>query len=130
MLSKKRDQKAAKRFLRKSLSSQHNPTPRVIVTDKNIAYLPAIEQLKKEKRIPDSCDYRREKYLNNMVEQDHRFVKRKMRFMMGFKSFRTTHYLVRGLEAMHMIRKGQVQSEVNSVQQEVKFIQVLFNLAA
>ncbi|MBS7531218.1 DDE-type integrase/transposase/recombinase [Hazenella sp. IB182353] len=126
----KRDQKATKRFFRKVLSSLHNPAPRVIVTDKSIAYHPAIEQLKKEEFIPESFELRRKKYLNNIIEQDHRFVKKKMRFMLGFKSVRTTYLLTQGLEAVHMIKKRQIQFLGSSVSEEIKFIHKLFNLVS
>lgn len=48
------------------------------------------------------------KYLNNIVEQDHRAIKRRVRTMMGFKTFHTTRRLIAGIETMHMIRKGQM----------------------
>ena len=76
-LSKTRDQKAAKRFFQKTLqSSFHVSQPRVITVVKNPAYPITIEQLKKEKSIPNGMRLRQQKYLNNIVEQDHRFIKR------------------------------------------------------
>jgi transposase, IS6 family len=76
MLSKTRDQKAAKRFFYKALGSTHVQTPRVITVDKNLAYPVAIRQLKKEKEIPNHIQIRQTKYLNNIVEQDYRFIKK------------------------------------------------------
>lgn len=67
-LNKTRDQKALRSF--------HVSKPRVITVDKNPAYPIAIEQLKKEKSIPDGMQLRQQKYLNNIVEQDHRFIKK------------------------------------------------------
>ncbi|PFB91714.1 IS6 family transposase, partial [Bacillus cereus] len=71
-LNKTRDKKAAKRFFKKALQSFHVSKPCVITVDKNPAYPIAIEQLKKEKSIPDGMQLRQQKYLNNIVEQDHR----------------------------------------------------------
>jgi len=52
---------------------------------------------------------RKVKYLNNIIEQDHRFIKRKLKPMLGFDSFKTAQKTICGIEAMHMIRKGQVE---------------------
>ena len=73
MLSAKRDKKAAKRFLKKALNSNHNQIPKVITVDKNAAYPPAINELKNDKILPKNVGIRQIKYLNNIVEQDHRY---------------------------------------------------------
>ena len=75
MLSSKRDRKAAKRSLKKALSSNHNQIPRVITVDKNPAYPIAIHELENEKKLSESVEIRPVKYLNNIVEQDHRSIK-------------------------------------------------------
>ena len=67
----------------------------------------AIEELKKEKKMPVGIQIRQVKYLNNIVEQDHRFIKKRVRSMLGLKSFRTAN-LLSGIEAMHIIKKGQL----------------------
>jgi len=72
MLSAKRDRKAAKRFLKKALDSKHNQIPRVITVDKNPAYPPAINELKNNRILSQNVNLRQIKYLNNIVEQDHR----------------------------------------------------------
>jgi transposase-like protein len=105
--SKTRDAKAAERFFRKALRATHTATPRVITVDKNAAYLPACETLQQEGQLPASCTLRQGKYLNNVVEQDHRFVKRRVNPGLGFGSFRTAWRTLQGYEAMHMIKKGQ-----------------------
>ncbi|PGU60840.1 IS6 family transposase [Bacillus cereus] len=84
-LSKTRNHKAAKRFFKKALRSFHVSKPRVITVDKNPAYPMAIEELKKEKKMPVGIQIRQVKYLNNIVEQDHRFIKRRVRSMLGLK---------------------------------------------
>ncbi|MGZ9652990.1 IS6 family transposase [Bacillus cereus] len=129
-LSKTRNQKAAKRFFKKALRSFHVSKPRVITVDKNPAYPIAIEQLKKEKSIPNGMRLRQQKYLNNIVEQDHRFIKRRVRSMLGFKSFKTAISILSGVEAIHMMKKGQLVLLNKSVKNQKQFIHKLFGLAS
>ncbi|EEM13242.1 hypothetical protein bpmyx0001_59700 [Bacillus pseudomycoides DSM 12442] len=107
-LSKARNHKAAKRFFRKSLQSFHISEPRVVTVDKNPAYPIAVEELRKEKKMPLGIQLRQVKYLNNIVEQDHRLIKKRVRSMLGLKSFRTATSIISGIEAMHMVKKGQL----------------------
>ncbi|MEH7039773.1 IS6 family transposase, partial [Bacillus pseudomycoides] len=129
-LSKTRNQKAAKRFFKKALRSFHVSKPRVITVDKNPAYPVAIEELKEENKMPEGIQIRQVKYLNNIVEQDHRFIKKRVRSMLGLKSFRTATSIISGIEAMHMVKKGQLILLDKSVQNQVKFIHQLFGIAA
>ncbi|MBJ8190292.1 IS6 family transposase [Bacillus cereus] len=129
-LSKSRNHKAAKRFFKKALRSFHVSKPRIITVDKNPAYPIAIEQLKKEKRIPTGTKIRRIKYLNNIVEQDHRFIKKRIRSMLGFKSYKTSASILSGVEAMHMVKKEQIDLQDQSVQNQNIFINQLFGLTA
>ena len=130
MLSAKRDGKAAARFFRKVLKAQHTKTPRVITVDKNAAYPVAIDALKADETIEKETELRQSKYLNNVVEQDHRNIKRIVKPMMGFKSFNSARRTLSGIEAMNMIRKGQVKGvkQGDSVSQ-VKFIKAIFGIA-
>ncbi|SEB13786.1 DDE-type integrase/transposase/recombinase, partial [Bacillus nitratireducens] len=89
----------------------------------------AIEQLKKEKSIPNGMRLRQQKYLNNIVEQDHRFIKKRIRSMLGLKSFDTATSILSGVEAMHMIKKEQIALRSQSVQNQKEFIHQLFGLA-
>jgi transposase-like protein len=109
LLSKTRDAQAAERFFRKALRATHTAAPRVITVDKNAAYPPAFETLQQEGPLPASCTLRQCKYLNNVIEQDHRFVKRRVNPGLGFGSFHTARRTIQGYEAMHMIWKGQVE---------------------
>ncbi|MDR4328240.1 MULTISPECIES: IS6 family transposase [Bacillus] len=129
-LSKTRNQKAAKRFFKKALRSFHVSKPRVITVDKNPTYPIAVEELRKEKKMPLGIQLRQVKYLNNIVEQDHRFIKKRVRSMLGLKSFRTATSIISGIEAMHMVKKGQLILLDKSVQNQVKFIHQLFGIAA
>ncbi|MGE6367236.1 IS6 family transposase [Bacillus paramycoides] len=129
-LSETRDTKAAKCFFKKALRSFHVSKPRVITVDKNPAYPIAIEQLKNEKSIPDGMQLRQQKYLNNIVEQDHRFIKKRVRSMLGLKSLRTATLILSGIEAMHMIKKEQINLRDQSVRNQKNFINQLFGLIA
>ncbi len=103
-LSKTRHKQAAKCFFKKALRSFHVSKPRVITVDKNPTYPVAIKELKEEKRMPEGIQIRQVRYLNNIVEQDHRFIKKRVRSMLGFKSYKTATYILSGIEAMHMIK--------------------------
>ena len=83
MLSAKRDARAAKRLFRKMLKAASHSSPRVINVDKNQAYPPAVEQLKEEGTLPNRTQLRRCKFLNNLIEQDHRFIKRRVNAGLG-----------------------------------------------
>lgn len=130
MLNAKRDGKAA-RFFPKVLKATHTQTPRVITVDKNAAYPVAVEALKADETIAAETELRQSKYLNNVIEQDHRNIKRLTKPMMGFGSFNTARRTLSGIAAMSMIRKGQVKgiNKGDSVSQ-VKFIEELFGMSA
>jgi transposase, IS6 family len=128
LLSENRDAQAAKRFFTKVLGASHTITPRVINVDQNPAYPKAVEELKAAGKLPEGCQLRPVQYLNNLIEQDHRFIKRLVKVGLGFCSFPTAWQTLRGYETMHMIRKGQVPA--GGVQAQVKFVDSLFGLAA
>jgi IS6 family transposase len=131
MLSAQRDRKAAKKFFKKVLRNQHCKAPHSITTDKNAAYPLAIAALQKEHRLPKHCKHRQIKYLNNVQEQDHRFIKRLIKNNQWFQSFQTAENTLAGFEAMHMLRKGQVRylSKGNTHGQK-QFVEKLFGIAA
>ncbi|MGQ4288601.1 IS6 family transposase [Bacillus thuringiensis] len=129
-LSPKRDAMAAKRFLKKTLASYHATKPRSITADGDKAYPVAIRELKKEKCIPHSTPLRVKKYLNNIIEQDHRFIKKRIRNMLGLKSLQTATKMIAGVEAMHMIKKGQTRQGEKSVQKQIYLIHEIFGLTA
>ena len=128
LLSEHRDAQAAKRFLARALEASHTTTPRVINVDCNPAYPKAVDELKAEGQLPQGCQLRPVKYLNNLIEQDHRFIKRLVKAGLGFCSFSTAWRTLRGYETMHMIQKGQVPA--GGIQNQVKFVDSLFGLAA
>ena len=109
LLTAKRGAAGAKRFFRKALRSLGNPVPRVINVDKNPAYPAAVEALKAEGCLPRRVRLRQCKYLNNVIEQDHRTVKKRVWLAKGYGSFITACRTLQGIEAVHMIRKGRVR---------------------
>jgi transposase-like protein len=108
MLSARRDAKAAERFFRKALRASHTGPPRVITVDQTAAYPRAFEVLQQEGTLPPTCTLRPCQYSNNLVEQDHRAVKRRVNPGLGFGSFPTAQRSLQGYEAMPMIQKGQL----------------------
>jgi transposase, IS6 family len=127
--SSTRDAQAAKQFLLKTLAASHTSSPRVINVDKNAAYPKAFAELKAEKHIPEICELRQVKYLNNLIEQDHRFMKRLTKPGMGFFSFETAWRTLQGFEALNMIRKGQVREvRKGDINGQVTFITNLFGM--
>jgi transposase, IS6 family len=131
LLSATRDAQAAKRFFSKALNASHTVTPRVITVDKNPAYPKALNELKAEGSIPHHSELRQVKYLNNLVEQDHRGIKRLVKPGLGFFSFQTAWRILQGYETMNMIRKGQVRGvDQGDIASQVKFFASLFGVAA
>jgi transposase, IS6 family len=155
LLSPTRDAQAAKRFFLKALhstagSAPHvhaveeqvaQPTavdpntttlaPRVSAVDKNAAYPRAIADLKAIGALPEPVELRQVKYLNNLIEQDHRFIKRLVKPGMGFFSFETAWRTLQGYEVMNMVRKGQIYGvEKGDILGQVVWIVRLFGVAA
>jgi len=131
LLTARRDTQAAKRFFCKTLQATHTQSPRVINVDKNAAYPKAVDELKAEKELSVSVELRQNKYLNNLVEQDHRFIKRLTKPGMGFHSFNTARRTLKGFEAMNTLRKGQVVGvKKGDVKARTEFVSQIFGVAA
>lgn len=130
MLSAKRNTQAAVRFFRIALQAVHTQVPRVINVDRNAAYPKALAQLKADDTLPESCELRPVKYLNNILEQDHRAIKRLVNPGLGFKSFNTARRTLKGYEAMNIIRKGQIQGiEKGNIKAQIEFVSQIFGVA-
>jgi transposase-like protein len=131
MLSAKRDVSAAKRFFKKMMRADHRRLPFTISVDKNAAYPEAFSSSQEEKVLPKDCRLRRVKYLNNIIEQDHRFIKKKVRAVQCFKSFHTAERTIEGIEAINIMRKGQIKRlERSDAVGQAKFVLNLFRIAA
>jgi transposase-like protein len=110
LLTEQRDQEAALRFLKKAI--RRHGVPEKITIDGSEANAAAIKHYNQQHRT--SIEIRQIKYLNNMVEQDHRGVKRVTRSMLGFKSFEAAQATLVGIELMHMLKKGQLVGETRA----------------
>jgi transposase-like protein len=131
MLSAKRNISAAKRFFKKTMRADHRRLPFSINVDKNAAYPDAFTASQDERVLPRDCKLRRVKYLNNVVEQDHRFIEKKVRASQCFKSFQMAERTLEGMEVMNMIRKGQVKRlDGRDASGQAKFVASLFQVAA
>ena len=104
LLRAKRDHAAAGAFLERAIDL--HGVPEKVTIDKSGANTAVILSIQADSGLP--IEMRQSKYLNNIVEQDHRAVKRITRPMLGFKTFRCTAILLAGIEVMHMIRQGQL----------------------
>ncbi len=105
-LSVRRDVTAAKAFFRKAIKGQ-GCAPTTITLDGYAASHRAVRELKAEGSLPAATKLRSSKYLNNLIEQDHRSVKQRVAVMLGFKRFRNAAVTIAGIELMQRFRKGQ-----------------------
>jgi putative transposase len=100
-----RDKAATRRYFEKSMAQ--NGVPETVTIDKSGANLAALEAMNNDREMPIKiCQ---SKYLNNVVEQDHRAIKRRTRPMLGFNTFCRARILLAGIEIAHMIAKGQMK---------------------
>ena len=103
--------------------------PRVMNVDKNPAYPAAVEALKAEGAIPQRVALRQRKYLNNVIEQDHRTVKKRVWLAKGYGSFQSAWRTLQGIETVQMIRKGRVRwLDTGDAAGQAHFIGELFGL--
>ena len=120
-------------FFRKALRQPRTVNPRTITVDKNPAYSRAVRDLKRSgvRRLGRFLRLRQREYLNNIVEQDHRGIKRLARLGLGIGSPRTARRTLAGYKAMTMIRKGQVRNVgKRDMQAQAAFVAGLFEMAA
>jgi IS6 family transposase len=131
MLSPGRGAVSVKRFFRKALRAKHTVAPRVINVDCNPSYPKAVSKLRKKGTLLQGCKLRPFKYLNNLIEQDHRFIKRRVNPGMGFGSFGTAWRTIQGYEATNQLRKGQVQGTTKGdIHSQIRFVSRVFGLTA
>ena len=130
-LSGRRDAAAATRLFRKALTDPAHPQPRVINTDQARLYGSVIAGMKKEGILRRRCRHRPVQYVNNIVEQDHRAIKRRVKAKQGFREFQAARRTIQGYETIHMIRKGQARWVSGSdIRRQIHFINKLFEVAA
>ena len=130
-LSASRDAEAAVALLSPEAPGLPCSAPRVITVDKNVAYPPAFSAIQQDGTVSEMCTLRQSKYLNNMIEQDHRFLKRRVKPGLGFGAFETAQRTIQGYEAIHMLRKGQCEgSTKGDILVQNRLINRLFGFAA
>ncbi|HEY5867745.1 MAG TPA: IS6 family transposase [Candidatus Tectomicrobia bacterium] len=131
MLSATRDGGAAARFFRQVLDAGHTTLPRVMTVEKHAAYPLAFAALQPDGTLPETCLLRQCTYLNNMVEQDHRCVKRRVNPGLGFGAFATAQRTIQGYEAMPRLHKGQLTGMAKGdILAQNRVINELFGVAA
>ena len=128
-LSPNRDADAAKQFLQKALRAPGHPRPRVINVDGNPSYPKVVSELKRTSDLGRRYQCRPVPYLNNIVEQDHRSIKRRVRASQGFRSVDVAWRTLQGIETVHMIRKGQVRwLPKGAIAEQLRFVEALFSI--
>lgn len=127
MLSHTRDTKAAIKFLTKALS-QSLDKPARINTDKLPSYACAINEMREKKLLPEETKHTMGWYMNNRIEQDHRRIKRRVKPMLGFKSYNSANRVIKGIEAMNMVMKRQICGVSRSVISQNNFINKIFGV--
>ena len=126
-----RDLDATKSLFRRASGDGAHPLPRVINTDLAPTYSSAIPELQRTGIIRRRCRHRPVQYLNNILEQDHRAIKKRINAKQGFRSFGAARRTIDGYEAVHMMRKGQVRWVAGEdVRRQIQFVDKLFGLAA
>ena len=131
LLSPYRDLIAAKSFLQLAVSHTGTIQPRVINVDGHPGYPAAVADLQRSGQLGRRCRCRRSPYMNNILEQDHRFVKKRVTASQGFRSVEGALNTIAGYEAMNIIRKGQVRwLPKTDIIGQLRFIERTFGIAA
>jgi IS6 family transposase len=124
LLSALRDADDAKRLFRNALSDRSHPQPRVI-------WRRSTARPSQEETLRSRCRHRSVQYLNNIIEQDHRAIKRRVNAKQGFREFQAARRTIQGYEAINIIRKGQVRwLSGRGVLRQNRFINELVEVAA
>ena len=128
MLSETRKKSAAKKFFKKILKAPQTRPPFEITVDKHKSYPPAFQSMKSRKIFSRKSKLKKSKYKNNILEQDHRFIKKMARKTLGFYSMDTAIKTISGIEAVHMLRKEQTRRNLNSGFLRAQFINSQFGI--
>ena len=113
------------------MSAELRRPPLSISVDKNAAYPDAFSTSQNERIVPEDCQLRRVKYLDNVIGQDHSFIKKKVRSSQCYKSIHMAERALEGIEVMNMLRKGRIKQLAGSdVRGQAIFVASLFQIAA
>ena len=124
LLTSRRDRNASRRFLENAMKNAQDPS--LINIDQSGANTAGIKDYNKKHET--EIEIRQCKHLNNIVEQDHRNIKRRIRLMLGFKSFWTARIVLAGIELVHMLKQGQLKTPKNGA--SMSFANQFYSLAA
>jgi len=130
MLSDRRNTRAAHLFLAKALTMMRNWPPSSITTDKLRSYSKAIARLKRDGQLSKETRHLTSKYLNNIIEADHRALKQVTKPTRGFHTMKTAISTIKGFKIMRMIRRGHRLTCKPGVRDEIRFVSQLFQVAA
>ena len=123
LLRAKRDGAAAKAFFKKAF--KENGTPSKVTIDKSGSNTAALNACNENLPEEEKIEIRQIKYLNNLVEQDHRFIKKRTKPMLGFKNFQAAKQTLSGIESIRMIQKGQIIGQEASNSAFSNFVQLM-----
>ena len=123
LLRSRRDRASAKAFFRKAF--KENGRPDGVNIDKSGSNKAALSSMNDNLSKENKVTIRQNKYLNNIVEQDHRFIKKRTRPMMGFKSFHSAKKTLFGIESVRMIQKGQITGTERNNNSWNTFVQLM-----
>ena len=123
LLRAKRDAIAAKAFFRKAF--RENGRPDKVTVDKSGSNKAALDYFNKDVSQEEQIEIRQIKYLNNIVEQDHRFIKKRTKPTLGFKNFYSARETISGIENIRMIQKGQIVGQHSSQSSFNNFVNLM-----
>ena len=123
LLRGKRDAIAAKAFFKKAI--KHNGRPAKVTVDKSGSNKAALDFCNLGVSEKEQIKIRQIKYLNNRIEQDHRFIKKRTRQMLGFKSFQAARITIAGIESVRMIQKGQIVGQTANPSAFCNFVNLM-----
>ena len=112
LLRAKRDANAAKAFFKKAI--KHNGRPEKVAVDKSGSNKAALDYCNRDISENEKIEIRQIKYLNNIIEQDHRFIKKRTKPTLGFKCFHSAQATIAGIESVRMIQKGQINGQTKN----------------
>jgi len=123
LLRAKRDASAAKAFLKKAI--KHNDRPEKVTVDKSGSNKAALDYCNQDISKNEKIEIRQIKYLNNIIEQDHRFIKKRTKLTLGFKCFHSAQATIGGIESVRMIQKGQITGQTKNQSSFINFANLM-----
>ena len=123
LLRAKRDAVAAKAFFKKAI--KHNGRPEKVTVDKSGSNKAALDYCNEDISENEQIEMRQIKYLNNIIEQDHRFIKKRTKTTLGFKCFYAASATIGGIESVRMIQKGQITGQTKNPSSYQNFVNLM-----